>query len=139
VTWTRLPATWQPRLPAAAFAVFAASCGVLAWLTRTGEWPWQASALLVVAGAAHGTGFDALVHRTAASVPARQAASFSGVLATVNQVAIVTGIAVSGTIYLVTRMTVVLFVLGLVQAIAGLTTAIAGKQVAVRGTEARSV
>jgi MFS family permease len=138
VTWTRLPATWQPRLPAAAFAVFAVSCGVLAWLTRTGQWPWQATALLVITGAAHGTGFDALVHRTAAGVPSRQAASFSGVLATVNQVAIVTGIALAGTIYLVTRMTVVLFVLGLVQAVAGLTAAMAGKRVAVRGSDARS-
>jgi MFS family permease len=132
VTWTRLPATWQPRLPVAAFAAFAAGCGVLGSLTSTGGWPWQATALLVVAGAAHGTGFDVLVHRTAAGVPARQAASFSGVLATVNQVAIVTGIAVAGTIYLSTRMTVVLFVLAAVQAIAGVTTAAVGKHVPAR-------
>jgi len=30
VTWTRLPATWQPRLPQAAFAVFAGACALLA-------------------------------------------------------------------------------------------------------------
>jgi MFS family permease len=100
ITWTRLPAAWQPRLPQAAFAVFAAACLLLAWLTSTMAWPWQATAVLVLAGAAHGTGFGALVHRTAAGVPAEQAASFSGVLATINQLAVVPGIAVAGTIYL---------------------------------------
>jgi MFS family permease len=100
LTWTRLPAAWQPRLPQAAFAAFATACILLAWLTATMAWPWPATAVLVLAGAAHGTGFGALVHRTAASVPAGQAASFSGVLATINQLAVVPGIAVAGTIYL---------------------------------------
>lgn len=100
VTWTRLPAAWQPQLPQAAFAVFAAASGLLAWLTSTAAWPWQATAVLVIAGAAHGTGFDALVHHTSAGVPLSHAASFSGVLATINQLAIVTGIAVAGTLYL---------------------------------------
>jgi len=100
VTWTRLPAAWRPRLPQAAFAAFAAACVLLAWLTSPGAWPWQATAVLVLAGAAHGTGFGALVHRTAAGIPAQQAASFSGVLATINQLPMVTGIAVAGTIYL---------------------------------------
>jgi predicted MFS family arabinose efflux permease len=122
VTWTRLPAAWQPRLPLAAFAVFATACGLLSWLTSTGGWPWQATALLAVAGAAHGTGFDVLVHRTAAGLPATQAASFSGVLATVNQLAIVTGIAIAGTIYLSARMPAVLLTLAAAQAIAGTST-----------------
>jgi MFS family permease len=100
ITWTRLPAAWQPRLPQAAFAAFAAACILLAWLTSTMAWPWQATAVLVLAGAAHGTGYDALVHRMAADVPVEQAASFSGVLATINQLPMVTGIAVAGTIYL---------------------------------------
>jgi MFS family permease len=100
LTWTRLPAAWQPRLPAAAFAVFALACASLAALTWPGAWPWPATVLLAVAGAAHGTGFDVLVHRTAGGVPAARAAVFSGVLATVNQLAIVTGIAVAGTLYL---------------------------------------
>ena len=119
VTWTRLPAGWQPRLPLAALAVFAATCGLLSWLTSGGGWPWQATALLVIAGAAHGTGFDALVHRTAAGLPAARAASFSGVLATVNQLAIVTGVAVAGTIYLSARMPVVLLALAVAQAVTG--------------------
>ena len=100
VTWTRVPSAWQPRLPGAAFAAFATVTGLLAWLTSGGGWPWQATVLLVIAGAAHGTGFDTIVHRTAAGVPATLTAAFSGMLATINQLAIVTGIAVAGTIYL---------------------------------------
>src|SRR5215510_454194 len=104
---------------AMAFAAFAATCALLSWLTSAGGWPWQATALLVIAGAAHGTGFDVLAHRTAAGVPAARAASFSGVLATVNQLAIVTGVAVAGTIYLSARMPVVLLALAAAQAVTG--------------------
>jgi MFS family permease len=100
VTWTRLPASWQCRLPAAAFGTFAAAAGLLAWLTSTGTWPWRATAVLVIAGAAHGAGFDSLVHRTMADWPAGDAASLSGVLATINQLPMVTGIALAGTLYL---------------------------------------
>jgi hypothetical protein len=126
VTWTRLPAAWQSRLPQAAFAVFAAATGTLAWLLGTATWPWQATAVLVVAGAAHGTGFDTLVHRTAAGLPAGLAASFSGVLATINQLAIVTGIAVAGTLYLsaagsttLSPMSVVMFALAAALTVTG--------------------
>lgn len=89
-------------------------------------WPWPATALLAVAGAAHGTGFDTLVHRTASGVPASLAAAFSGVLATVNQLAIVTGIAMAGTLYLTAApglglppLGIVLVTLAAVLAIAG--------------------
>jgi len=99
LTWTRVPSRWQPRLPQAAFAVFAAVTGLLAWLTR-GGWPWQATLVLVIAGAAHGTGFDAIVHRTASGVPAALTDAFSGVLATINQLPMIAGIAIAGTIYL---------------------------------------
>jgi predicted MFS family arabinose efflux permease len=119
VTWTRLPAGWQPRLPLAAFAAFAITCGLLSWLTSAGGWPWQATALLVIAGTAHGTGFDVLAHRTASGLPAARAAAFSGVLATVNQLAIVTGVAVAGTIYLSARMPGVMLALAAAQAVTG--------------------
>jgi MFS family permease len=126
ISWTRLPATWQPRLPQAAFAVFAAACGLLAWPTSTASWPWQATAVLVIAGAAHGAGFDALVHRTTAGIPAGHTASLSGVLATINQLAIVTGIAAAGTLYLsagqataLPPMSVVLLALASAQAVTG--------------------
>jgi hypothetical protein len=103
----------------AAFAVFAAACGVLAWLTSGGGWPWQATALLVVAGTAHGTGFGVLVHQTAARLPVSRAASFSGLLATVDQLAMITGIAVVGTIYLSAGMPVVLVTLAAALAVTG--------------------
>jgi MFS family permease len=126
LTWTRLPAAWQPRLPAAAFAVFALVCGSLAALTWPAAWPWPATVLLAVAGAAHGTGFDALVHRTASGVPAARAAAFSGVLATVNQLSTVAGIAVAGTLYLAAApvpglppLGIVLVALAVVLAVAG--------------------
>lgn len=102
LTWTRTPATWQPRLPQAAFAAFSAAAALLAWLTSTGTWPWPATALLALAGAAHGTGFGALSHRASLSVPDGHTASFSGVLATSTQLAITTGIAAIGTLYLTT-------------------------------------
>jgi MFS family permease len=114
LTWTRLPAAWQPRLPAAAFAVFAVACASLAALTWPTAWPWQASVMLAVAGAAHGTGFGVLVHRTASGVRAAQAAAFSGVLATIDQLAMVTGIAVAGTLYLTAAPALALPPLGIV-------------------------
>jgi predicted MFS family arabinose efflux permease len=100
VTSTRAPSAWQPRLPGAAFAAFATVTGLLAWLTSASGWPWQATVLLVFAGAAHGTGFGAIMHRTAAGVPATLTAAFSGMLNTIDQLAIVTGIAIAGTVYL---------------------------------------
>jgi MFS family permease len=127
VIWTRLPAAWQPRLPAAAFGAFAASLGLLAWLTSSATWPWQATAVLVIAGAAHGAGFDALVHRITAGVPAGQAASLSGVLATINELPMVAGIALAGTLYLsagrataLPRMSLVLLALASALAVTGL-------------------
>jgi hypothetical protein len=66
------------------------------------------------------------VHRTTAGVPARHAASLSGVLATINQLAIVTGIAAAGTLYLsagqataLPPMSVVLFALATALVVAG--------------------
>lgn len=127
VTWTRLPAAWQPRLPAAAFGAFAASLGLLAWLTSSATWPWPATAVLVIAGAAHGAGFGTLVHRITAGVPAGQAASLSGVLATINELPMVTGIALAGTLYLsagrataLPQMSLVLLALASALAVTGL-------------------
>jgi predicted MFS family arabinose efflux permease len=127
LTWTELPVAWQPRLPLAAFATFTAATGLLAWLTSAAGWPWEATSLLLIAGATHGTGFGALVHRTAASVTSGQTAAFSGVLATINQLAIVTGIAAAGTLYLTAGpatplppMSVVLLALAAALALAGI-------------------
>jgi hypothetical protein len=59
----------------------------------------MATLLLVLAGAGHGSGFGALVQRTAATVPTSHAATFSGVLSTANQLAIAVGIAATATLY----------------------------------------
>lgn len=98
LTWSRLPAAWHPRIPAACFAVIAAASAAMAWATSGGNWPWTATILLAVAGAGHGAGFGALVHRTAAAT-GEHAATFSGVLSTANQLAIVAGIAAAGALY----------------------------------------
>lgn len=100
LTWPRLPATWHRRVPGTGFAVIATATAALTWATSSGGWPWQATGLLAVAGAGHGVGFGALVQRTASTVPAEHAASISGVLSTINQLAIVIGIAAAGTLYL---------------------------------------
>ncbi len=100
LTWARLPAGWQPRLPQAALAVFAGTTGLLAWLTSGAGWPWPATTVLVVAGAAHGTGRGTLAYRASTTVATTQAASFSGVLATTSELAVTTGIAAAGTVYL---------------------------------------
>lgn len=129
LTWTRLPAAWQPWLPQAAFTAFAAATGLLAWLTSDGSWPASATALLALAGAAHGTGFDVLAHRASAGVSASRAASFSGVLATVSQLAIVTGIAVGGTLYLSAARTGSLSPVSVVSLVMAIALAAAGASV----------
>jgi hypothetical protein len=67
------------------------------------------------------------VHTATADVPAGHAASFSGILATINQLAIVTGIAVAGTLYLsagrvtaLPPMSVVLLAIAVAQAVTGI-------------------
>lgn len=100
MTWTRLPEAWYPNLPRLALATFASACGILAWLTHTHGWPWTATVILLIAGAGHGTGFDSLAHGAAKVVPAEHTGPFSGALASVAQLAIVSGIAIGGTIYL---------------------------------------
>ena len=99
LTWTRLPAAWRDRFPAYGFAAVTAGTGLLALATGHTGWPPAATLLLAVAGAGHGSGFGALVQRTAAVVPSQHAAAFSGILSTASQLAIAVGIAATATIY----------------------------------------
>lgn len=69
-------------------------------LASRGPWHWYATASLAAAGAGHGAGFGGLVRRAAAQVNPRHAASLSGLLATVNQLAIAVGVATAGMLYL---------------------------------------
>jgi MFS family permease len=126
LTWTRLPDTWRRRFPTLGFVTVAAATGLLAWTTVGSGWPPVSTLLLLFAGAGHGSGFGALVQRTAAAVPTQQAPTFSGVLSTANQLSIVIGIAVAGTLYQsgprpwgLPSITVTLLVLAAVQAVSG--------------------
>jgi MFS family permease len=126
LTWTRLPDSLQDRVPLAGFAVLSGVMAALAFVTRDG-WPWYATALLFPAGAGHGAGFGSLVRRATAALGEEHASSFSGVLATVNQLAVAGGIAVGGTLYAASRgvpgslgrIGVVLVVLAGLQALVG--------------------
>jgi MFS family permease len=100
LTWARVPAPWHRWVPAAAFTAFAASTAGLGDATSGNGWPWYATVLLTIAGSAHGAGFGALVRQTVESAGPRHAAATSGVLSTVNQLAIVMGIAAMGSLYL---------------------------------------
>jgi hypothetical protein len=100
LTWSRLPAAWHRWIPGCAFASMALATGALAWTAGGPGWPWPATGLLSLAGAAHGAGFGALMQRTAGGVRAEHAADVSGVVATVIQLSIVSGIATAGTLYL---------------------------------------
>jgi MFS family permease len=123
--WTRLPAAWRDRFPACGFAAVAAGTGLLALATGHTGWPPAATLLLVVAGAGHGSGFGALVQRTAAIVPSAHAAAFSGVLSTANQLAIAVGIAATATLYQAAHLSwlpaisLTLLTLATIQAITG--------------------
>lgn len=59
------------------------------------------------------------MQRTAGSVPRAHAAALSGVLATTNQLALVTGIAAGGTLYLAAGYPYVLLAIAGVQALTG--------------------
>lgn len=78
-----------------------------------------------MAGAGHGSGFGALVQRTAATVPSSDAAAFSGVLSTTNQLAIAVGIAATATLYQTAHpswlpaISLTLLTLAIIQAITG--------------------
>jgi MFS family permease len=118
LTWPRLPARWHPPLPAAATLTVAAATAALALTTRHG-WPWPATVLLAAAGAGSGAGFGAMVQRAAAAVPPAHAGSFGGVLSMTNQLAIITGIAAAGSLYLAIQPDLSWVLLAIAAALAG--------------------
>jgi MFS family permease len=131
LTWARLPATLHAHVPGAGFALITAATAALALASR-GPWHWYATALLAAAGAGHGAGFGALVRRAAARVNRQHAASLSGLLATVNQLAIAIGVATAGTLYVTFirighgahALSPVLLVVAAVEALSGATVAV---------------
>ena len=102
LNWRRLPARYHAVLPAAGFVVNGLGLLWLGLLFRSGDdgtsvWVYAASA---VAGAGMAGAFSPLMTRVLSRVPVAIAADASGVIVTVNQLGIVTGVATFGTLYL---------------------------------------
>jgi len=104
LNWRRLPARYHGHLPVAGFLVTGVS---LLWgglLLHGGGDGGDGGAWLYLALAVSGGGmagaFGALMARVLSRVPVANAADASGVVVTVNQLGIVTGIAAFGSLYL---------------------------------------
>jgi MFS family permease len=98
LNWRRLPARMHPALPTAGFIINAACLAALAFAIRHDN-PWV-YVLGGIAGAGMAAAFSPLMTRVLTRVPVAIAADASGVIVTVNQLALVVGVAVFGTIYL---------------------------------------
>jgi MFS family permease len=101
LNWRRLPARYHSGLVMTGFAVTGAGLlwsGLLLHSGGTGGL-WLYAALAVVGGGMAGA-FGAMMTRVLSQVPVAIAADASGVVVTVNQLGIVTGIAAFGALYL---------------------------------------
>ncbi len=101
LNWRRLPASWQPRLPAVGLSVGALGLAATAVGVHagTGLPPlfWLGQALF---GLGFGASFAPLITVALARVPVTLAADASGLLTTMTQLAQVIGVATFGTLYL---------------------------------------
>jgi len=101
LTWTRMPARHQAKLPVAgALAIGAALLGV-GLASAGGQWfPVVTTPLLFAGGIGHAWGFSPLANRLTASVDGANAADMSGFILTASLVGQVTGVAGFTGIYL---------------------------------------
>ncbi|HKA97276.1 MAG TPA: MFS transporter [Streptosporangiaceae bacterium] len=101
LNWQRIGAGGQPALILGGFAVNAAGLLALALLLRGGgdggAWLYAATALT---GAGMAASFSPLMTAVLMRVPVADAADATGVIVTVNQLALVVGVATFGTLYL---------------------------------------
>ncbi len=101
LNWQRLPARYHPVLIVCGFVANGAGLLGLGLLMRSGAtgggWAYLVAA---VAGAGMASAFGPLMTRVLSRVPVAIAADASGLVVTVNQLGIVTGIATFGTLYL---------------------------------------
>ena len=101
LNWRRLPARYHGSLPMAGFVINGIGLLWTGLLLRDGgtggAWLYVA---LAVAGGGMAGAFGALMGRVLSRVPVASAADASGVVVTVNQLGIVVGIAVFGSLYL---------------------------------------
>jgi MFS family permease len=100
LTWSRLPHRLHRFVPVSGLIVLAAAEAALGFTVRAG-WAYpSAGPLLLAAGAGHGAGFGALVPQMTARSEPGHAPVLSGLITTITQFAIVTGIAILGGLYL---------------------------------------
>jgi MFS family permease len=101
LNWRRLPARYHASLPMAGFVITGASLVWAGLLVHTGGTGGTSLYLaLAVTGGGMAGAFGALMARVLSRVPVSNAADASGVVVTVNQLGIVTGIATFGSLYL---------------------------------------
>ena len=101
LNWQRIGSRGQPVLIIGGFAANAAGLLALAYLLRGGQdggaWLYLATA---VTGAGMAASFSPLMTAVLMRVPVADAADATGVIVTVNQLALVIGVATFGTLYL---------------------------------------
>jgi hypothetical protein len=128
LTWSRLSGGLHAYMPTIGFSLMAAANVSIAVASR-GGWPIYATALLALGGAGHGAGFGALVRTATTQVARQHAAALSGALATVNQLAIATGIAAAGTLYVaIGRFAPVLIAMATTEALVGTAIFLVGRR-----------
>src|SRR6266700_3573236 len=101
LNWQRLPGQVKPWLPIGGFAGMTAGLVLLAAVLRGGGpgGTWLIVAL-VLAGGGMAAAFSPLMTAVVTRVPVSGAADATGVIVTVNQLALVVGVATFGTLYL---------------------------------------
>jgi MFS family permease len=101
LNWQRLPDWFRPWLPIAGFTGVAAGLAVLAEVLRGGgSGGFLLYMALGVIGASMASAFSPLMTSVLMLVPVADAADATGVVVTVNQLALVTGVATFGALYL---------------------------------------
>src|SRR5262250_1087950 len=101
LNWQRVPARWHLALIISGFAANAAGLLLLAEVFRGGDsGGWVLLVAVALAGAGMAAAFGPLMTGVVMRVPVTDAADATGVIVTVNQLALVVGVATFGTLYL---------------------------------------
>src|SRR6516162_6084871 len=101
LNWQRVPARWHLALIISGFAANAAGLLLLAEVFRGGgSGGWLLLVAVTLSGAGMAAAFSPLMTGVVMRVPVTGAADATGVIVTVNQLALVVGVATFGTLYL---------------------------------------
>ena len=101
LNWQRVPAKWHLALIFSGFAANAAGLLLLAEVFRGGDsGGWLLLVAVTLSGAGMAAAFSPLMTGVVMRVPVTDAADATGVIVTVNQLALVVGVATFGTLYL---------------------------------------